>query len=225
MIDDNAAARDAAREEAREAARIVVDTEAVYTRTSGDPFFFSSGWASPVFIDLKRLISFADARRRLVELSLQRIDQVYQSDSFDQIAGCELAGVPFASMIADRHHLPLVVAMKRARGFGRLSQFEGTFQPGTRTLLVDDLTTDGRTKETIKQALTAAQAEVVGVYVLLNYNIFPAASDMTSLMNLADIVSVAKQGDKIIDSDLRVIEEFLDDAPAWSQRHGGIGSV
>ncbi|MEL6361245.1 MAG: phosphoribosyltransferase family protein [Pseudomonadota bacterium] len=217
MTNNNAAAL--------EAAKIVVEAGAVYTRTSGDPFFFSSGWASPVFIDLKRLISFADARQRLIELALQKIDEVYQPGTFDLIAGCELAGVPFASMIADRRHLPLVVAMKRARGFGRMSQFEGTFQPRTRTLLVDDLTTDGRTKESIKQALKAAQAEVVGVFVLLDYGIFPEASDMTSLMSLADIVTAAKQGDHSSANDLRVIEEFLSDAPRWSRRNGGIETI
>ena len=210
---------------AREAARIVVEAGAVYTRTSGDPFFFSSGWASPVFIDLKRLISFADARQRLIELALQTMDDAYRPGTFDLIAGCELAGVPFASMIADRRHLPLVVAMKRARGFGRMSQFEGTFEPGTRTLLVDDLTTDGRTKEAIKQALKAAQAEVIGVFVLLDYNIFPGTDDMTSLMTLADIVSAAKEGDHISAYDLRVIEEFLSDGPHWSRRNGGIEAI
>ncbi|MGI9521154.1 MAG: orotate phosphoribosyltransferase [Hyphomicrobiaceae bacterium] len=210
---------------AMEAAKIVVESGAVYTRTSGDPFFLSSGWASPVFIDIKRLISLADARQRLIELALSKIDVVYQPGAVDMIAGCELAGVPFASIIADRRHLPLVVAMKRARGFGRLSQFEGSFEPGTRTLLVDDLTTDGRTKEAIKQALKAAQAQVVGVFVLLDYNIFRDVSDMTSLMNLAHIVSTAKQGDHISEYDLQVIEEFLFDAPRWSRRHGGIEAI
>ena len=210
---------------AAEAAKIVVEAGALYTRTSGDPFFFSSGWASPVFIDLKRLISFADVRRRLIELSLQKMDAVYKSGGFDLIAGCELAGVPFASIIADRRNLPLVVAMKRARGFGRMAQFEGTFEPGTRTLLIDDLTTDGRTKLAIKQALKAAQAEVVGVFVLLDYRIFPEASDMTSLMNLAHVVSAAKDSDYLGAQDLRVIEEFLSDAPRWSRRNGGIEAI
>ncbi len=210
---------------ALEAAKIVVEAGAVYTRTSGDPFFFSSGWASPVFIDIKRLVSFAGARRRLIDLALQRIDEFYLPGTFDLIAGCELAGVPFASIIADRRNLPLVVAMKRARGFGRMSQFEGTFQPGTRTLIVDDLTTDGRTKDTIKQALKAAQAEVVGVFVLLDYNIFPEAPNLTSLMNLSDVILAASQGDHINANDLAIIEEFLSDAPGWSRRNGGIEAI
>jgi len=50
----------------REAAEIVLKHGVVYTRTNGDPFFFSSGWASPVFIDIKRLISYPEARDQLL---------------------------------------------------------------------------------------------------------------------------------------------------------------
>ena len=49
-------------------------------------------------------------------------------------------------MIADRLRLPLVVVRKQGKGFGRLAQFEGTFEPGARALLVDDLSTDGINK-------------------------------------------------------------------------------
>ena len=55
----------------RAAARIVVEGGAVYTRTSGDPFFFTSGWASPIFIDIKRLISLPAARDTLVAIALE----------------------------------------------------------------------------------------------------------------------------------------------------------
>jgi len=211
------------RADALEAARIVLQANAVYTRTSGDPFFFSSGWASPVFIDIKRLISFPAARDRLLELALGRIASSYGRNGFEQIAGCELAGVPFASMIADRLRLPLVVAMKHSRGFGRLSQLEGTFEPGVPTLLIDDLTTDGGTKATFRHALEAAEAKVVGIFVLLDYRIFPAPPEITSLMTLADIVTAAQQDDLLDAGVLQTIIAFQGDAPAWSKRNGGIG--
>ena len=70
------------RADAIEAAQIVLEAGAVYTRTSGDPFFFSSGWASPVFIDIKRLISFPSARDRLLTLAVDRIDQEFGRDGF-----------------------------------------------------------------------------------------------------------------------------------------------
>ena len=62
----------AAQHDIAKAARIVVESGAVYTRTSGDPFFFTSGWASPIFIDIKRLISLPAARDTLIGMALDK---------------------------------------------------------------------------------------------------------------------------------------------------------
>src|ERR1700716_2760490 len=97
------------RANAEAAARIVVEGGAVYTRTSADPFFFTSGWASPIFVDIKRLISLPEARDRLVPMSLEGIEESVGRRTFDLIAACERAGVPFQPMRADRLGLPLVV--------------------------------------------------------------------------------------------------------------------
>ncbi len=208
---------------ANEAAKIILSGGAVHVRTDGDPFFFSSGWASPVFIDLKRLISAPAARSRLIDLMLGHIHRAYGGDGFSQIAGCELAAVPFATVAADRLDLPLVIALKQARGFDRLSQCEGTFDAGTKTLLVDDLTTDGKTKANFKAALERAQADVVGIFVILNYEIFPAAPEISALTTLADIITVAAADGLLTDAALHGIKSFADDAPRWSRMHGGIG--
>lgn len=209
---------------AREAAKIILDGGAVHIRTNGDPFFFSSGWASPVFIDLKRLISAPTARDRLIDLMLDHIDKTYGDNGFEQIAGCELAGVPFATLAAHKLRMPLVIALKQARGFDRLSQCEGTFEAGTRTLLVDDLTTDGKTKAKFKEALDRAQADVVGIFVILNYGIFPTAPEISSLTRLMDIIAVAEDDNCLEPRALAEIKSFANDAPHWSRFHGGIGN-
>jgi orotate phosphoribosyltransferase len=215
----------AVRRNAEAAARIVVGGGAVYTRTSGDPFFFTSGWASPIFVDVKRLISLPDARDRLMTISLETIEQVIGSRTFDVVAGCELAGVPFATMIADRLRLPLVVVRKQGKGFGRLAQFEGTFEPGARALLVDDLATDGFSKTSFKSALERAEAAVVASFVLLNYAIFPAAPKIISLLTLADVIAVAESQHYIDARALEEVKSFLEDAPRWSRRNGGIATM
>lgn len=208
--------------DAAEAAGIVVENGAVYTRSGGDPFFFSSGWASPVFIDIKRLIAIPAARNRLIELTLARMAAIMASTPFEQIAGCELAGVPFAAIIADRLGLPLVVVLKQRKGFGRLAQFEGTFEPGARTLLIDDLTTDGVTKATFRSALEDAEAAVVSTFVLLDYKIFPTEQQLNSLMTLADIITAAERGSNVDPRALEEIRTFAADATVWSRRNGGI---
>lgn len=207
------------------AARIVVESGAVYTRTSGDPFFFTSGWASPIFIDVKRLISLPEARDTLIAMALSRIDVILGADTFEFVAGCELAGVPFAALIADRLKLPLVIVRKQGKGFGRLAQFEGTFEPDARALLVDDLSTDGMSKATFRSALETAGAKVVGTFVLLDYDIFASGQPIISVMTLADVIAAAAAGRNLDPRALEEVKAFAADAPRWSKRNGGIATL
>lgn len=208
---------------ATETARIIVESQSLYTRANGDPFFFSSGWASPLFIDCKKLISTPSARSKLVEMSVAHISS--QVNGLGAIAGCELTGVPFATLIADRLDLPLTVVCKQRKGFGRLAQFEGNFEPGERFMLVDDLATDGESEAVFGAALTRAEAEIVGTFVLIDYGVFPNSRSMLSLAKLADVISVAEDAAYFGERELEEIRRFTSDAAQWSKRHGGIGAL
>lgn len=212
-----------ARRNAAEAARIVVESGAIYTRSTGDPFFFTSGWASPIFVDVKRLVSLPKARDALITMSLQKIGTAFPAGSFDMVAACEVAGIPFAAIIADRLRLPLVVVRKQSKGFGRLAQFEGTFEPGTRALMIDDLATDGVSKATFRAALERAEARVVGTFVLMDYAIFASPTLLTSLTTLADVIAAA--GQHLDQRALQEVKSFAADPPAWSKRNGGISAL
>ena len=210
---------------ARETATLILETGSIYTRTSGDPFFFTSGWASPVFVDIKRLISFPAARNRIIALTLASIEHHIGLASYDAIAGCELAGIPFAAIIADRQSRPLIVAKKQARGFGRLAQIEGHFEPGIRIVLLDDLTTDGGTKGRFKTALEDASATVVAIFVVFDYAIFPVSQGAVSLVTLPDIIEAANTTNALDPGALDNLALFANDAAGWSRRNGGIGEV
>jgi orotate phosphoribosyltransferase len=63
---------------------------------------------------------------------------------------------------------------KKPKGFGRNAQIEGDIREGARTLLVEDLTTDGRSKNQFRKALRDAGASVEHVFVNFYYDIFPS---------------------------------------------------
>ena len=209
---------------ASETARIITQNRSLYTRTDGDPFFFSSGWASPVFIDCKKLISSPDDRRLLVEMAVECITAQIDLDTLDVIAGCELTGVPFAALIADHLNKPLVIVCKQSKGFGRLAQFEGGFEPGERVLLVDDLATDGASESVFLTALRQAEAKILSTFVLINFNIFKRENDMFSLATLKDIMERAQADDYLGSRGADEVGNFMNDAPAWSRLNGGIGT-
>src|SRR5258707_4411180 len=76
-------------------ARILLETESVLFRPD-DPFTFTSGRKSPVYIDCRRLISFPRARTKLIDLVAELIERNAVYVGLEAIACCYTAGMPFA---------------------------------------------------------------------------------------------------------------------------------
>jgi len=150
--------------EARDTARLLLDIQAIHCRPE-NPYIFTSGRASPVYIDGRKLISYPRIRSQLIDFAAATLVRDVGFEQFDTVAGGETAGIPYAAWIADRLALPMQYVRKKPKGFGRNAQIEGHVEEGARTLLVEDLTTDGRSKVIFCKALRDAGAVVDHVYV------------------------------------------------------------
>ena len=153
-------------------------------------------------------------------------------EQFDVVAGGETAGIPYAAWIADRLGLPMQYVRKKPKGFGRNAQIEGDVREGARTLLVEDLTTDGRSKINFCQALRGAGAVVEHVFVNFYYDIFPESKKILSDLNVKlhhlatwwDVLAVVKQGGYLPTAQIGEVEKFLNAPAQWSAAHGGAAS-
>jgi orotate phosphoribosyltransferase len=215
---------------ARLTARMLLEVEAV--RFSPDkPFIFTSGWASPVYTDCRRLISFPRVRQALMDFGVLTVQREIGFESFDAVAGGETAGIPFAAWMADRMMVPMLYVRKKAKGFGRNAQIEGYLKEGERVLLVEDMTTDGRSKVNFCNALRAADSVVDHVFVIFYYNIFKeklldeVGLKLHYLATWWDILAAAREDDKFDKGMLDVVEEFMNDPSGWSKAHGGAGEM
>lgn len=215
---------------ARRTAEALLDRGAVHFYTDR-PFIFTSGWASPVYIDCRMLISFPVERRQLVADAAALISAEVGLERIDAIAGAETAGIPFAAWISEKLDLPMQYVRKQPKGFARNAQIEGHFEPGQRTLLVDDMATDGRSKFKFCDAMRAAGMEVEAVVTLFSYGIFPDSArnfgerglTLHSLASWSDILDAATARSVGDASTLAELEHFLDDPISWSRAHGGVG--
>ena len=138
------------------AADILLDIEAVHIRPQ-EPFTFTSGRLSPVYVDCRKIISFPRARARLMDMAVDLLGQQAGFEQFDAVAGGETAGIPFAAWIAERLSLPMLYIRKKPKGFGRNARIEGALAPGQRVLLVEDLATDGGSKLSFIDAVREAE--------------------------------------------------------------------
>ena len=210
-------------------ARMLLEVKAVLF-FQDKPFIFTSGWASPVYIDCRKLIFYPRIRAQLVDFAAATLARDAGFEQFDVVAGGETAGIPYAAWIADRMGLPMQYIRKKPKGFGRNAQIEGDIREGARTLLVEDLTTDGRSKINFCQALRQAGAQVEHVFVNFYYDIFPQSKQIMSDLNVRlhylatwwDVLDVVKKGGYFDPHVVSEVERFLNSPAQWSAEHGGV---
>lgn len=212
-------------------ARMLLEAGAV-KYSAGRPYFLSSGWASPVYIDVQRLISFPRIRGALMDFASRTVLENVGFEQFDAVAGVESSGIAYAAWIAERLSLPLQYVRRRPRGFGREAQIEGTLRPGARVLLVDDIATDGRSKAELCRALRGMEARVDHVLVMFFYDVFPEARPLFSALNVGlhylatwrDVLAQASASAALAGAAEKEIRTFLENPARWSLAHGGIGA-
>src|SRR5258706_6983131 len=219
-------------DDALRVARILLEIEAIHIRPA-QPFTFTSGWASPVYVDCRKVISFPRARRAIIDMAVAKIEREIGFESIDAVAGGETAGIPYAAWIADRLGLPMLYVRKKPKGFARNAQIEGDFKKGARVLLVEDLASDGKSKLGFIDALRRADAEVTNALVVFFYSVFPGGLEILdkigvrlhALATWKEVLEVAGANQKFSAGDLTEVRAFLADPVKWSVAHGGAGET
>ena len=213
---------------AGQTAKILLDIKAVNFRPQ-EPYILTSGWASPVYIDCRWVISFLQERREIIKLSAQLLQSSINMSQVDMLAGGETAGIPYSSWLSEELSKPMLYVRKKPKGFGRNSQIEGNAKENSEVLLVEDLATDGGSKIMFVDALRNSGLVVNDIFVVFFYDAFPGAQEAMAkagvnlhfLANWWDVLDQAEKGSYFSDSDLVSVREFLKDPTGWSKENGG----
>ena len=206
------------------AAGILLDIKAI-TISPDNPFTFTSGRLSPVYVDCRRIISFPRARTLLMQMGKDLLYNKVGAEAFDVVAGGETAGIPFAALISELLGLPMLYVRKQPKGFGKNARIEGTFKENARVLLVEDLATVGGSKLNFIQAIRDAGGIVEHCFVVFHYGNFPESitnlkEQGVSLHGLCtwwDVLEAAKER-AYTDAELETVRSFLNDPDAWAEK-------
>lgn len=215
-----------------EVARLLLDIKAVNFRPE-EPYMLTAGWASPVYIDCRWVVSFPDARRRIIKLAGEMLSENIDMSSVDMLAGGETAGIPYSSWLSEELSKPMLYVRKKPKGFGRNAQIEGSMSEGAKVILVEDLATDGGSKINFVEALRGAGADVEDIFVVFFYGAFPGAEEtfrdmgvrLHALATWNDVLAAATEGNNFPEKTLSAVRDFLDDPIGWSAAHGGRDSL
>jgi orotate phosphoribosyltransferase len=194
-----------------------------------EPFSFTSGWASPVYIDCRRVISYPVERTAIITRAVDILQKAQVLADVDAVAGGETAGIPYAAWLSQALDLPMLYVRKKPKGFGRNARIEGHLRDNSRVLLVEDLATDGASKVSFADALRDAGATVTDAFVVFFYGIFPAALNALETHGIClhylatwwDVIEAAEASAYAPAEDLAEVRRFLTDPVGWSAKHGG----
>lgn len=205
-------------------ADILLDMDAVLVRPES-PITLTGGALSPVYVDCRKIIGFPEPRRAIMAAAVELLERDVGPGAFDVVAGGETAGIPFAAWLSEALDVPMAYVRKKPKGFGKGKRIEGVLGEGARTLLVEDLATDGQSKLSFIDGIRETGGLCAHCFVVFHYGIFPesearlseAGVALHALATWADIFeALTRRGEG---ARIAGVEDFFADPEAWRARH------
>ena len=218
-------------EMARLTARMLLEIRAVHFRRD-EPFKFTSGLASPVYIDCRKLISYPAVRGTLMDFACAKLlrDAGFAPSTRSQAARPPASPSPPGSPSGSGCRCSTSASSPRASAATRRSRALWTMEPGAAGRGPDHRR---RLEAPLRRGARTAGAEVAHTFVVFYYGIFPQAIDTLArhglrLHHLAtwrDVLAEARAGAHFDGPTLDAVEAFLGAPLAWSAAHGGVTEI
>ena len=199
-------------------ARALLEAGAFLIRPNA-PFRLTSGLLAPIYINCRLILGHARARADIADALAADVAK----QGADIVAGGVTAGVPFATLVADRLVLPLTYVRPQPKSHGTGGQIEGAEVAGRKIVLVEDLITSATSIVLFTNALRAAGATVEHasvVFARMTDAAQPALNELgmslSVLCDMETLLAMAQEEGVASVAAIAEVRAYLADAEGWS---------
>ncbi|MFP6777316.1 MAG: orotate phosphoribosyltransferase [Alphaproteobacteria bacterium] len=199
-------------------ARALLDAGAFLIRPN-EPFRLTSGLLAPIYVNCRLILGHARARADIADALAADVAK----RGGEIVAGGVTAGVPFATMVADRLGLPLTYIRPQPKSHGTGGQIEGAEVADGKVVLVEDLITSATSIVLFTNALRAAGATVDHasvVFARMTAAAQPALDQLglslSVLCDMETLLEMALEEGVASAAAISEVRAYLADAEGWA---------
>ena len=177
-------------------------------------FTLKSGLKSPIYLDLRQLITYPSLLEQVAEAYLPVLHPL----SFVRLAGLPYAAIPIATAISLIGHYPMIYPRKEVKTYGTKAEIEGEYHTGETVVVIDDLATTGGSKFEAIEKLTSAGLVVKDVVVLVDRqsgakeSLAEAGYAMHAVLTISQMLDHWEETGVVEKDKIEVTREFLNQA-------------